>query len=67
MPIILVTAICQDVDLTEVRNVRDLLVADIGLLLMLFICSLPYSSQVHEHTRNYDDRRGNMRIGLVPT
>ena len=66
VPLILITVVCEDVDLTESRNVRDLLVTDIGLLLMLFICSLAYSSQVHEHTRNYDDRSGNVHISLVP-
>lgn len=66
VPIILVTVVCQDVDLTEIRNVRHLLVTDIRVLLMLFICSLAYSSQVHDRTRNYDDRSGNVSIGLVP-
>lgn len=66
VPVILVTVVCQDVDLREIRNVRHLLVTDIRVLLMLFICSLAYSSQVHDPTRNYDDRSGNVCIGLVP-
>lgn len=42
----------------------DLLVTDIGLLEMLFICSLAYSYQGHEHARNCGDRGGNMQISL---
>lgn len=40
VPIILITVVCQDMNLTETRMVRDVLVTDTGVLLMLFVCSL---------------------------
>lgn len=60
VPIILITVVCQDVDFTETK----MLVTGTGVLLMLFVCSLAYSSSVHDLTRNYDRSR-NVHIGLV--
>lgn len=68
VPMILITLICHCVDLTEIRNSRDLLVTDIGLLLMLFIEYVLWLILLKlVTTRNYDDRSGNVLIGLVPT
>lgn len=63
VPIIVVTALLT---LQKSEMSDFLVVTDIGLLVMLFICSLAYSYQGHEHTGNCGDRGGNVQISLVP-
>lgn len=57
--------LCARLLTLQKSEMSDLLVTDIGLLVMLFICSLAYSYQGHEHTRNCGDRGENVQISLV--